>query len=46
MLRTYMGKAKQTWKDLFADDGLTVMTGIFFPNKTYNKVKINQMIPF
>ena len=26
--------------ELFADDGLTVMTGIFFPNKTYNKVKI------
>lgn len=26
--------------ELFADNGLTVMTGIFFPNKTYNNVKI------
>ena len=23
--------------ELFADDGLTVMTGIFFPNKPYNQ---------
>lgn len=26
--------------ELFADDGLTVMTEIFFPNKTYNKLHI------
>jgi fructan beta-fructosidase len=26
--------------ELFADDGLTVMTEIFFPNKPYNKVHI------
>ncbi|MBA2563729.1 MAG: glycoside hydrolase family 32 protein, partial [Chitinophagaceae bacterium] len=26
--------------ELFADDGLTVMTGIFFPNKAYNKAII------
>jgi fructan beta-fructosidase len=26
--------------ELFADDGLTVMTEIFFPNKPYNKVQI------
>jgi fructan beta-fructosidase len=26
--------------ELFADDGLTVMTGIFFPNKVYNKAII------
>ncbi len=26
--------------ELFADDGLTVMTGIFFPNKAYNKAVI------
>ncbi|MEJ7677543.1 MAG: GH32 C-terminal domain-containing protein [Segetibacter sp.] len=26
--------------ELFADNGLTVMTGIFFPNKTYNKAVI------
>lgn len=27
--------------ELFADNGLTVMTGIFFPNKPYNNLKIN-----
>lgn len=26
--------------ELFADDGLTVMTGIFFPNETYNQARI------
>jgi len=26
--------------ELFADDGLTVMTEIFFPNKPYNKIQI------
>ncbi len=26
--------------ELFADDGLTVMTSIFFPNKPYNKIYI------
>lgn len=26
--------------ELIADDGLTVMTGIFFPNEPFNKVKI------
>ena len=26
--------------ELFADNGLTVMTGIFFPNKTFNSVRI------
>ena len=26
--------------ELFADDGLTVMTSIFFPNKEYNKIHI------
>ena len=26
--------------ELFADDGLTVMTAIFFPNKPYNKIHI------
>jgi len=26
--------------ELFADNGLTVMTGIFFPNKTFNKAVI------
>lgn len=26
--------------ELFADDGLTVMTAIFFPNKTYNKIQL------
>ena len=26
--------------ELFADDGLTVMTEIFFPNKPYNKIEI------
>lgn len=25
--------------EVFADDGLTVMTGIFFPNKPYNKLQ-------
>jgi fructan beta-fructosidase len=27
--------------ELFADDGLTVMTEIFFPNKPYNKITIH-----
>jgi fructan beta-fructosidase len=27
--------------ELFADDGLSVMTGIFFPNKPYNQIHIN-----
>jgi fructan beta-fructosidase len=27
--------------ELFADDGLTVMTAIFFPNKPYNKIRIH-----
>ena len=26
--------------ELFADDGLTVMTSVFFPNKPYNKINI------
>ena len=26
--------------ELFADDGLSVMTAVFFPNKTYNKINI------
>ncbi len=26
--------------ELFADDGLTVMTEIFFPRKIYNKIQI------
>lgn len=26
--------------ELFADDGLTVMTAIFFPNKPYNQIHI------
>lgn len=26
--------------ELFADNGLTVMTGIFFPNKIYNKIEV------
>ena len=26
--------------ELFADDGLTVMTEIFFPNKPYNQIHI------
>lgn len=29
--------------ELFADDGLTVMTSIFFPNKTFTNVKILTM---
>ncbi len=32
--------------ELFADDGLTVMTAIFFPNKTYNKAKIESADSF
>lgn len=27
--------------ELFADDGLTVMTGIFFPNKTFNTASVS-----
>lgn len=27
--------------ELFADDGLTVMTAIFFPNKPYHKMRVN-----
>ena len=27
--------------ELFADDGLTVMTDIFFPNKPYNKIYVS-----
>jgi fructan beta-fructosidase len=27
--------------ELFADDGLTVMTSVFFPNKSYNQIHIN-----
>jgi fructan beta-fructosidase len=27
--------------ELFADDGLSVMTGIFFPNKPYNQIHIS-----
>ncbi len=26
--------------ELFADDGLSVMTSVFFPNKTYNRIQI------
>jgi fructan beta-fructosidase len=26
--------------ELFADDGLLVMTAIFFPTKTYNKIEL------
>jgi len=26
--------------ELFADDGLTVMTEIFFPNKPYNQLRL------
>jgi fructan beta-fructosidase len=26
--------------ELFADDGLTVMTELFFPNKPYNQIHI------
>jgi fructan beta-fructosidase len=29
--------------ELFADDGLTVMTSIFFPNKPYNKIHIQSV---
>ena len=25
--------------ELFADDGLTVMTSIYFPNSTFNKIE-------
>jgi fructan beta-fructosidase len=27
--------------ELFADNGLTVMTGIYFPNEPYNKISVN-----
>lgn len=29
--------------ELFADGGLTVMTAIFFPNKPYNKIQLNNI---
>lgn len=29
--------------ELFADDGLSVMTSIFFPNKPYNKIQLNNI---
>jgi len=29
--------------ELFADDGFTVMTTIFFPNKPYNQIRILSM---
>ncbi len=31
--------------ELFADDGLTVMTSIFFPEKNYNTMSLNSKIP-
>jgi fructan beta-fructosidase len=26
--------------EIFADDGLTVMTSVFFPNQPYNKIHV------